>query len=239
MAGRSPRPKISDGAIVFLTVALMGAPSVLGDHVNHLVGLFMFYGGVAGFVLYVGLRWGGWFFGFLATSAEGNADLDNRGGNYVGRDMHGPQTVVHGDLIIHSAQAPTNIGPSRSRMMELLESGHNFGGRDSKLKEAITYAVTGVWDDNLWDGSDGRISRANEALVKFEQLARDAKLQIWGKLHSFGVYNPIPAEYWENHTVQYLSLFKDDAVIENEGTPPPHYLDLMVSRIQFEHVWAS
>jgi hypothetical protein len=109
--------------------------------------------------------------------------------------------------------------------------------RDRSLKEAMAFATTKKWGERLWEMGEGAISTTGKELEKFHQLARDGKLRVWGKLDPWGVHNPIPAEYWSNHRVNFLSLFRSEADIENDSTPPPHYRDLMVSRADFEREW--
>lgn len=109
--------------------------------------------------------------------------------------------------------------------------------RDKSLREGLVYAVTRRWGDKLWDAPAGRISSTGDELEKFHQLARDGKLHVWGKLNAWGVHDPIPAEYWSKHRVRFLSLFNAEADIERDGSPAPHYRDLMVSSADFEREW--
>ncbi len=111
--------------------------------------------------------------------------------------------------------------------------------RDTKLRSALSFVVRRDWDGTtLFQDISGSISAAGAALKQFEQLARDGKLATWGKVSSGSVYDPIPSDYWSNHTVEYLSLFKEEARVERDSTLPPHYVDLMVSKVQAED-WAG
>lgn len=110
--------------------------------------------------------------------------------------------------------------------------------RDVSLGDAIAYVVIGKFDRTaVWEDEGGAISRMGDALKQFEQAARDGKVRAWGKLENWSVYDPIPADYWSNHSVHFLDLFRDQADVEHGFSPPPHYKDLQVSRTEFEKVW--
>lgn len=90
--------KFSDGAIVCATVALMGAPSVLGDSLNHLVGQIFFFAGLLGFVVFVI-----WKIAGRSISPSSEEQLANSGA-FAGRDNLGKQQVFHGAVTIHEAE---------------------------------------------------------------------------------------------------------------------------------------
>lgn len=110
MALRGPRPKVSDGVIIFLTVALMGAPGVLGDHLANSVQQWMFYGGLGALVIFVAWRWGRWFLGFVVNPQPDGVREDL----YVGRDNSGTQQNFHGPVNIHHAPSVHIQGGARS-----------------------------------------------------------------------------------------------------------------------------
>lgn len=110
--------------------------------------------------------------------------------------------------------------------------------RDTKLGDALAYIVTGAFDRKaVWENEGGAISGLGEALKQFEQAARDGKVQVWGKQENWGVFDPIPAEYWSNHSVHFLDLFREETDIEYNRSPLPHYKGLRVSRAEFEKQW--
>ena len=77
----------------------------------------------------------------------------------------------------------------------------------------------------------------SDALIEFQQAARDGKLHVWGKPQNWGVFDPILPDYWSNHSVHFLDLFKEEVDIEAGNSPLPHYKDLRVSRAEFEALW--
>jgi len=135
---RSPRPKIADGAIICATVALMGAPTVLGDHLNYGLGLALFWGGIACFVLYVGWRWGGWFFGIVSGTDVHPATIDNRGGAHVGGSNSGPQTVFNGP--VHITHAPPTTPLYEVQLQEFRDID-DFVGKKNEMPLRETFDI--------------------------------------------------------------------------------------------------
>jgi hypothetical protein len=110
--------------------------------------------------------------------------------------------------------------------------------RDTSLGDAIAYASTGHFDKNAaFESTNGDIGKMGLPLKQFYQFARDGKMRVWGKLESHTPYAPIPADYWDNHNVYFMHLFKDQTDVEYGGSPPPHYKDVMVSRVECEKLW--
>jgi hypothetical protein len=103
----SPKPKVSDGVVICLSVAMLGASEVIPQH-SHTLSQVLFYGGLVGLVLYVTLRWGMWAWRELRSPAPAGTapspGIDNRGGAYVGGDNAGTINVHHGD-VVHQGSA--------------------------------------------------------------------------------------------------------------------------------------
>ena len=107
--------------------------------------------------------------------------------------------------------------------------------RDTLLGDAVAYMVTGKFDRNAaWENEVGAISGMGAALEEFHQAARDGKLHVWGMPKMWGVHDPIPADYWSSHSVNFMALFREQADVETDGSPEPHYHDIRVSRAEFE-----
>ena len=100
----TPKPKVGDGVILFGTVCLMGAPTVLGQQISDMVGYVLFFSGLAGMIIYILVRWGVWALGLLLSNEHGGSD--SKSGNWVGRDNTGAQTNFHGPVTFNTT-APT------------------------------------------------------------------------------------------------------------------------------------
>ncbi len=117
--------------------------------------------------------------------------------------------------------------------------------RDTPLKQALTYAVLGDWDEHniidLAKHSQG-IADAN---IRFQQLALDGSLHAWGKRGSLGssaLYELIPSDHWRDYEVMdhYILMGEPSTSERNpwrktEGGD--YYLDVQVSRAEFEREW--
>lgn len=137
----------------------------------------------------------------------------------------------------HHLSQSVQVKPVASLKMEVIRAPINTE-RDTVLADALAYAVTARFDrKSLFENEAGAITQVGGALKKFEQYARDGKLHVWGKLEDWSVFDPIPPEYWSNHSVNFLDLLRGIANIERDGSPEPHYRDIRVSRAEIERLW--
>jgi hypothetical protein len=226
MLPRNPRPNVSDGVITCLAITVIGAPEVLGPHIPHWAGQMMFWGGIGSAILYVAWRWGAWAFGLGTKTEKVAPSVDTGGGAYVGHDV-GRDVYSGGTVNVYHAPTSQQPEPPKPRIE-----------RDTKLGEAIKYAVTKDWDaPPLLEHPLGAIRQAGSELEKFHQLAADGRLQVWALNHNSTVYEPIPPQYWFKHSVAYTSLHRDQTKMEFDTLPLPPYRDHMVSKIQVEALW--
>ncbi len=146
-------------------------------------------------------------------------------------EPHAPNDLR--DVVTISASAGTPREPLPASPAE----------RDTGLAAALAYAVTGKWDkDSLWDTEGEPIKRVGVELKKFEQLACDGSLQVWGMRHqNLGPCIKIPSTYWESHHVHFTDLFRDKAGASAYAqiTQAREYFDLMVSSAQFQKFWPN
>lgn len=74
--------------------------------------------------------------------------------------------------------------------------------------------------------------------MRFRQMAHDGTLSVWGKRSENSVFQVIPKEHWLDHNVEWVDLLLGSARTENVmHTAPDPFLELMVSRAQFEKEW--
>lgn len=111
--------------------------------------------------------------------------------------------------------------------------------RDTPLREALMFLVTGSWGLDPWSDGDGSLSGLGDALVEFRQLARDGTFSVWGLESRHGVWGPVAKEYWADHRVDSLDVLREDretpTKADNLRSNAPLYVDLMVCRAEFEH----
>jgi len=65
----SPKPRVSDGVILFGTIALMGAPVVI-PNLSAAAHMTLFYGGLLGIIVYPTWRWGHYVWRRLHPNSE-------------------------------------------------------------------------------------------------------------------------------------------------------------------------
>lgn len=108
--------------------------------------------------------------------------------------------------------------------------------RDKPLGEALAYTGLGRWGGRFSDAAAQGIGAANVPLKKFEQLAYDGRLHVWGKSEQHrDLYEEIPREHWKNNQVEWFDLLRGKPKTEPRGqTSDLPYFDLMVSRAEFE-----
>jgi hypothetical protein len=263
----SPRPKIADGVILLATVAMMGAPSVVGQHVSDMVGQGLFWGGLALLLLYIVVRIRPWLFG--TTASEGAGALDNRGGAHVGGDNTGTQNVFNAPVTFHGTpnplpqhplQGPFQKPESPPSTPQLKQPVMPVGNTprtatqpvgmpspyDSPIKWVHAYLVNEAkigkdGDQKIWDS--------------LRQAARDGAITVWGRpdstlIHDGRFYKPIeaiPPEHWRDFGFDVLRcLFDEDD--SNCKTEPDNshglghdkaYVDLHVNATQVRATWPS
>lgn len=114
--------------------------------------------------------------------------------------------------------------------------------RDTRLEEGLAYARFREWgrkvSDAWYEGETDLENRVQE----FEQLASEGKLSVWGKSNflTYGVFEPVPAEHWRTHMVDWLVLTRGAGgrTTRRDGKGNGGGLtDLIVSKAEFEEVW--
>lgn len=111
--------------------------------------------------------------------------------------------------------------------------------RDVRLAEALMYAVIGEWGrDPLADGG-GHLAALSAALETFRQKAHDGLITVWGKADNYGVWQVIAPAYWVAHYVDFPDVLRSVTPSKpyNQLSYDPLFIDLMVSRAEFEAEW--
>lgn len=111
--------------------------------------------------------------------------------------------------------------------------------RDAPFREAIMFAVTGAWGGDPWADGDGQLAAISAALNAARQLASDGAISMWGKSDNYGVWLEIERTYWVSHYVDLLDVLRGETRTRayNKIGTDPLFIDLMVSRVEFEREW--
>ena len=116
---------------------------------------------------------------------------------------------------------------------------------DVWLRDAVFYCVLRKWlgDGEQLELKGAQHQQAADYLKEIRQLARNGDLIIWGKRWENSTHDPLPADYWAHHEVEYLELHRDSAqdVRTDSATPEgkdgDSYKSLRVNKWQFEQQW--
>ena len=112
--------------------------------------------------------------------------------------------------------------------------------RNATLSEGLAFAALGEWGKTFYDAVIAGLVPSNEPLIQFRQLAHDGTLSAWGKRSENGIFQLIPNEHWVDHNVEWFDLMRGTARTENvTHTTPDPFLEIMVSRVQFEKEWPN
>jgi hypothetical protein len=112
--------------------------------------------------------------------------------------------------------------------------------RDVGVAEAIAYVCYRDWGHNFLAAAGSRDVDVVTALQEFQQAAADDQVKIWGKPSHNAVFEPIPAEYWRRHQIEWFGLLRGPATTEPAVSVADHgnrYEELMTSRTEVEEVW--
>lgn len=112
--------------------------------------------------------------------------------------------------------------------------------RDKGLSEALAYAACGLWGRSLSEViTDGGYPDAGDRWVDFRQRAHDGQLTVWGKRSSYEIWVKIDPEFWVDHQPKWFDLMRSVARTEptSPGASSECFVDLMVSRTEFEKEW--
>lgn len=113
--------------------------------------------------------------------------------------------------------------------------------RDAPLQEALVYCCIGHWGETADVLTTKEQSELwQERKREIEQLAADGQLSMWGKLFSYSgvdhlmdqVHQLIPADFWHENTVNWLSLLSNQTLTEgrNGDKHGRQFSDIMVSK---------
>lgn len=114
--------------------------------------------------------------------------------------------------------------------------------RDVRIGEAIAYIATGAWGGEFFETAGEPDSGLNQALDDLVQAAADGEVRVWGRLARDRVLEPIPAEYWRKHGIDWFSIAKDDPKTTAKYSVYDYdkleiFSGLMTSRVQVERKW--
>lgn len=113
--------------------------------------------------------------------------------------------------------------------------------RDTPLREALMFAVTGAWGGDPWADGEGQLSAIAKAIERTRQLAADGAITVWGKANRHTVWQEIDPKYWVSHYIDLLDVLRSETPTKayNTRSNEPLFVDLMVSRAEFESEWSD
>ncbi len=106
--------------------------------------------------------------------------------------------------------------------------------RDVSMDDAIGYVSLRNWNIGFSEAASSPFTDTAKDYDAVLQALADGKLPAWGKKASYGVQEPIPAEYWRTHRIDWFSLMRREPHTEKNGE---RYSELMTSRSAVERKW--
>jgi hypothetical protein len=111
--------------------------------------------------------------------------------------------------------------------------------RDVGVAAAIAYICYRNWDQDVFTAAGSSGMDAARALKDFQQAAADGDVPVWG-IRDREIYEPIPAEFWRRHQVEWFDLLKGKPTTEpmiSASDRGERFKDLMTSRARVEELW--
>lgn len=229
--------KVADGAIVLVTVCLMGAPAVLGDSLNHTVGMVLFWGGLIGLGLF--LAWKYWH----RPSGEAAEGQFTNNGVYAAGENSGTQQIFHGPVTIHEViHNATDAVPAHARAVPIKSTSPELVP-DMSIRDVFFHIRPDVLDEpkeNRWL----RVGRElRDKLSTHELIAWGRQIDPITKRHSALI--EIPSRYWAHS--EFVYFFLDDTQDDDSphswtpGNPPTRndYADIRFNRAQIIKFWPA
>jgi len=114
--------------------------------------------------------------------------------------------------------------------------------RDADLREGVCWIVFGEWGKTPADHGGGFLGQITAAIDGVRQAAKDGHVRIWGKINRSGVYDVIDPDFWKDHRIEHLRLIYPAEEVESVTEcdhlrPKGRYMDLRISRAEFEREW--
>jgi hypothetical protein len=114
--------------------------------------------------------------------------------------------------------------------------------RDTHIKEALWYAITGDWDAGAGSMLFGNAHRLDAVIDRFREAAIDGELRVWGMRQDDGLYQLIEPSFWESNTVDRAALFAfmgagASTQALNGDETGEEFSGIMVNRAEVEGVW--
>jgi hypothetical protein len=113
--------------------------------------------------------------------------------------------------------------------------------RDTHIKSALWYALTGDWNGDAEGILFDSMQRLDGVIERFREAARDGHLRVWGMNPDSGLYQLIEASFWRSNTLDRAAIFA--FMSANESTRSLNaetqqaFSGIMVNRAEVEGVW--
>ncbi len=174
-----------------------------------------------------------------------------------GRDtatVGGPGVVVQGTghhvTVVHdeaTSRGPTLDAIVAAKRRNSLDAALKASQprRDTDLREGLCWIVFGKWGLTPAEDGGGFLDTLTDAVHQMRQAAFDGHVRLWGKSFMTGLYELIEPGFWVNHDIDFTRLLCSSQEVESTTTaltlmaPHGHYIDLQISRVEFENEWPS
>lgn len=119
---------------------------------------------------------------------------------------------------------------------------------DVLLRQAIHYIPDRTWREERqsWRASTNRLAVFRSVLAEVRRMARDGRLQVWGRRTETEPREPIPSGHWRDYRISIVSVMDDrdrnacrSEPAELHASSQEVYYDLETSRLRVEEIWPA
>jgi hypothetical protein len=112
------------------------------------------------------------------------------------------------------------------------------------VEEGTGWIVFQRWGATPDTDGDGHLKELTHAVDLIRQAALDGDVRVWGKVNRTGPYLEIPREFWADHYIDHVTVYMPSdayptATRCEHKHPEARYIELMVSRTEFEKAWPT
>lgn len=147
------------------------------------------------------------------------------------------------DALIEQYDRASRWAEADARVANAAKIAGPIKDRDTDIKKALGFAITGDWDTIIGIGVaiSGKMQSLDRAIERFRNAAARDELRVWGRSEPDGLYVRIDPSFWASNTLDRTELFsvwgrgRSEPMGEDEADDPFH--GIMVNRFEVEKVW--
>jgi hypothetical protein len=112
--------------------------------------------------------------------------------------------------------------------------------RDVGIGDALGYVAFRDWGQNFLAAVGSEYVSGAKEYDEFLQALADGNIPSWGKRNNYGVHEPIPANFWFDNRIDWLSVLRDEPKTETNAMPAGSlFTSLMTSRSAVARYWPA